>query len=135
MRTRTAVRPRHIDGMPADGSVATERVETTVGRVLLYEIVPREVPFAEVNRTMKKKELGNLIDSVYRRAGNKATVIFADRLKDVGFEFATRAGISISIKDMTIPPQKAQSARAGAEASQRDPEAVQQRRHHRRRAL
>jgi len=86
--------------------VATQRVETTVGRVLLYEIVPSEVPFVEVNRTMKKKELGNLIDTVYRRAGNKATVIFADRLKDVGFEFATRAGISISIKDMTIPPQK-----------------------------
>ena len=101
------------DGRPAqnavpagNGTVATERVETTVGRVLLYEIVPREVPFAEVNRTMKKKELGNLIDTVYRRAGNKATVIFADRLKDVGFDFATRAGISISIKDMTIPPQK-----------------------------
>ena len=87
-------------------AAATERVETTVGRVLLYEIVPPEVPFSEVNKTMKKKELGNLIDLVYRRAGNKATVIFADRLKDVGFEFATRAGISISIKDMTIPPRK-----------------------------
>ena len=74
--------------------------------MLLYEIVPAAVPFSEVNRTMKKKELGNLIDLVYRRAGNKATVIFADRLKDVGFEFATRAGISISIKDMTIPPRK-----------------------------
>jgi DNA-directed RNA polymerase subunit beta' len=86
---------------------AYERVETTVGRVLLYEIVPPEVPFAEINRTLKKKELGNLIDVVYRRSGNKATVIFADRLKDVGFEFATRAGISISIKDMVIPPQKA----------------------------
>ncbi len=90
---------------PAAGAPA-ERIETTVGRVLLFEIVPPEVPFAEVNRTMKKKELGNLIDTVYRRAGNKATVIFADRLKDVGFEFATRAGISISIKDMTIPPRK-----------------------------
>ncbi|HUO06029.1 MAG TPA: DNA-directed RNA polymerase subunit beta' [Candidatus Binataceae bacterium] len=87
---------------------AFERVTTTVGRVLLYEIVPAEVPFAEVNRIMKKKDLGNLIDTVYRRAGNKATVIFADRLKDVGFQFATKAGISISIKDMTIPPQKAQ---------------------------
>ena len=85
-----------------------ERVETTVGRVLLYEIVPPEIPFAEVNKIMKKKELGNLIDLVYRRAGNKATVIFADRLKDLGFEFATQAGISISIKDMMIPPQKAQ---------------------------
>src|ERR1700723_385930 len=84
-----------------------ERVTTTVGRVLLYEIVPAEIPFTELNKTMKKKELGNLIDIVYRRAGDKATVIFADRLKDIGFEFATKAGISISIKDMTIPPQKA----------------------------
>ncbi len=99
-------RPARRNAAATNGPVATQRVETTVGRVLLYEIVPNEVPFAEVNRTMKKKELGNLIDTVYRRAGNKATVIFADRLKDMGFEFATRAGISISIKDMTIPPQK-----------------------------
>ena len=76
--------------------------------MLLYEIVPPVVPFAEVNKTMKKKELGNLIDLTYRRAGNKSTVIFADRLKDVGFDFATRAGISISIKDMTIPAKKAE---------------------------
>jgi DNA-directed RNA polymerase subunit beta' len=103
------VRPSQmVDGQSGNGNVAVERVETTVGRVLLYEIVPSEVPFSEVNRTMKKKELGNLIDTVYRRAGNKATVIFADRLKDVGFDFATRAGISISIRDMTIPPQKPQ---------------------------
>jgi DNA-directed RNA polymerase subunit beta' len=92
----------------AAAAVPIERIETTVGRVLMYEVVPPMVAFADVNRTMKKKELGNLIDLVYRRAGNKATVIFADRLKDIGFEFATRAGISISIKDMTIPPQKAQ---------------------------
>jgi DNA-directed RNA polymerase subunit beta' len=85
-----------------------KRVETTVGRVLLFEVVPPEIPFSEVNRTMKKKELGNLIDLVYRKCGNKATVIFADRMKDTGFQFATRAGISISIKDMKIPPQKAQ---------------------------
>jgi len=90
-----------------NGRPTFERVETTVGRVLLYEIVPTEVPFSEVNRAMKKKELGNLIDLVYRKCGNKATVIFADRMKDMGFEFATRAGISISIKDMKIPQQKA----------------------------
>src|SRR6266851_7312496 len=101
------VRPSQMfDGQAGNGNVATESVETTVGRVLLYEIVPPQVPFSEVNRTMKKKELGNLIDTVYRRAGNKATVIFADRLKDMGFEFATRAGISISIRDMTIPAEK-----------------------------
>jgi DNA-directed RNA polymerase subunit beta' len=100
-------RPLHaLPRNTGDGQAKIERVETTVGRVLLYEIVPRVVAFEEVNRTMKKRELGNLIDLVYRRAGNKATVIFADRLKDIGFEYATRAGISISIKDMVIPPQK-----------------------------
>jgi DNA-directed RNA polymerase subunit beta' len=81
-------------------------VETTVGRVLLYEIVPRELRFAEVNKVMKKKELGHLVDLSYRLAGNKATVIFADKLKDLGFEFATKAGISIAIKDMVITPKK-----------------------------
>jgi len=83
-----------------------ERVDSTVGRVLLYEIVPAEIPFAEVNKLMKKKELGGLIDLAYRHAGNKATVIFADRLKDLGYEMATRAGISIGIKDMVIPEAK-----------------------------
>ena len=81
-------------------------VETTVGRVLLYEIVPREIPFSEVNKVMKKKELGNLVDLAYRLSGNKATVIFADKLKDLGFEFATKAGISIAIKDMVITSKK-----------------------------
>src|SRR5437016_6162243 len=81
-------------------------VDSTVGRVLLYEIVPHEIPFAEVNKVMKKKELGWLIDLAYRRAGNKATVIFADRLKDLGYEQATLAGISIGIKDMVIPSPK-----------------------------
>ena len=54
--------------------------------------MPEEIPFAEVNRVMKKKELGRLVDLAYRLAGNKATVIFADKLKDLGFEYATRAG-------------------------------------------
>src|SRR5438477_134537 len=83
-----------------------ELVDSTTGRVLLYEIVPSEIPFAEVNKVMKKKELGTLIDLSYRHAGNKATVIFADRLKDLGYEQATQAGISIGIKDMVIPPSK-----------------------------
>ena len=83
-----------------------ERIETTVGRILLYEVVPPEIPFQEVNRVMKKKELANLIELSYRLAGNKATVIFADKLKDIGFHYATRAGISIAIKDMAIPAGK-----------------------------
>jgi DNA-directed RNA polymerase subunit beta' len=94
--------------VPHEAGGTGQLVDTTVGRVLLYEIVPREIPFAEVNKVMKKKELGTLIDLAYRRAGNKATVIFADRLKDLGYEQATKAGISICIKDMVIPAAKQQ---------------------------
>ncbi|MBI2087605.1 MAG: DNA-directed RNA polymerase subunit beta' [Deltaproteobacteria bacterium] len=83
-----------------------ERVETTVGRVLVGEVVPPGIPFKEINRVLKKKELANLIDICYRLAGNKATVILADKLKDIGFEYATKAGVSIAIKDMVIPSSK-----------------------------
>src|SRR5881628_1939714 len=96
------IRVRVPEALGGDGQL----VPSTVGRVLLYEIVPHEIPFADVNKIMKKKELGTLIDLAYRHAGNKATVIFADRLKDLGYEQATKAGISIGIKDMVIPPSK-----------------------------
>jgi DNA-directed RNA polymerase subunit beta' len=84
------------------------RVETTVGRVLLREILPPEVPFSFVNKVLNKKELNTLIDQCYRFAGNKSTVILADQLKDLGFRYATQAGISICIDDMIIPPRKAE---------------------------
>src|SRR5246500_2218299 len=97
----------HVDlQAPVTVRINGERFDTTVGRVLLYEVVPPVISFKEVNRVMKKKELANLIDLSYRLAGNKATVILADRLKDIGYQNATRAGISISIKDMVIPPSK-----------------------------
>ncbi len=92
--------------VPITVRINKERIETTVGRVLLYEVVPPIIPFKEVNRVMKKKELANLIDISYRLAGNKATVILADRLKDIGYHYATKAGISIAIKDMVIPAGK-----------------------------
>ncbi len=82
-------------------------VETTVGRVLLREILPPEVPFACVNKVLNKKELALLIEQAYRLAGNKKTVILADQLKDWGFRYATKAGISICIDDMVIPTRKA----------------------------
>jgi DNA-directed RNA polymerase subunit beta' len=100
LQARVRVRVPAVAG--GDGQI----VDSTVGRVLLYEICPHEIPFAEVNKVMKKKELGSLIDVAYRHAGNKATVIFADRLKDLGYEQATQAGISIGIKDMVIPASK-----------------------------
>ncbi|MBU1405190.1 MAG: DNA-directed RNA polymerase subunit beta' [Proteobacteria bacterium] len=83
-----------------------ELVETTVGRVLLGELLPDNVPFSHVNQVMGKKQLAKLIDHTYRYAGTKATVILADRLKDMGYEFSTRASISICINDMMIPVTK-----------------------------
>ncbi|MFZ7111920.1 MAG: DNA-directed RNA polymerase subunit beta' [Desulfatiglandales bacterium] len=81
---------------------------TTTGRVLLYEILPKEIPFSMVNKVMTKKELRNLVNESYRREGIKTTVILSDRLKDVGYKFATLSGISISMKDMTIPSRKSE---------------------------
>ncbi len=85
-----------------------ELVDTTVGRVLLYDIVPDEVPFEMVNKVMRKKDLAQLIDKAYRAAGAKKTCIMADRLKDLGYYNATLAGLSISINDMKIPESKAE---------------------------
>ncbi len=83
-----------------------ERVDTTTGRVLLYEIVHDDVPFELVNRVMDKKSLGNLVNEVYRRLGNKATVILSDRLRTLGYDYATRSGLSFCVDDMQIPPSK-----------------------------
>jgi DNA-directed RNA polymerase subunit beta' len=83
-----------------------ELVETTVGRVLLKDILPEEIPFRLINKVMKKSELANLIDYCYRYGGEKKTVLLSDRLKDLGYRYATLAGISISIDDMMIPSNK-----------------------------
>ncbi|PHR23521.1 MAG: DNA-directed RNA polymerase subunit beta' [Desulfotalea sp.] len=83
-----------------------EIVDTTMGRIILGELVPDSVPFSEVNIVLTKKALAKLIDNSYRHAGTKDTVILADRLKDIGYEYATRAGISICINDMKIPLNK-----------------------------
>ncbi|MBI5344597.1 MAG: DNA-directed RNA polymerase subunit beta', partial [Deltaproteobacteria bacterium] len=80
--------------------------DTTVGRVLLMEVIPPSIKFNEINKVMDKKRLADLIDICYRRNGNKETVILADRLKDLGFRYATKAGISICIDDMKIPKKK-----------------------------
>lgn len=83
-----------------------ERIETTVGRVLFYEIVPEKIPFSEINRELNKKVLTNLVDFCYRHAGRKETVSFLDKIKQVGFHYATRSGLSIAIGDMRIPAHK-----------------------------
>jgi DNA-directed RNA polymerase subunit beta' len=79
---------------------------TTVGRVILWEILPEGLPFDLINGTMTKKEIRKLIAHSYRKCGIKSTVIFADQLKNLGYRFATQAGISISIQDMVIPSRK-----------------------------
>ncbi|MCL6620092.1 DNA-directed RNA polymerase subunit beta' [Thermomonas hydrothermalis] len=87
-------------------SKRTSLVDTTVGRALLCEILPEGLPFALVNTELNKKAISRLINSCYRTLGLKDTVVFADKLMYTGFAFATRAGVSIGIDDMTIPPEK-----------------------------
>jgi len=84
-------------------------IETTVGRVLLSEILPAGIPFKNINKPLGKKELGALIDTCYRLCGEKETVLLADRVRSMGYANATRAGISIALKDMVIPQAKATS--------------------------
>ncbi|TRO79180.1 DNA-directed RNA polymerase subunit beta' [Trichloromonas acetexigens] len=81
-------------------------VESTIGRVLLRDIVPDVIPFSSINRVMGKKQVAELIDVAFRLAGNKETVILADRLKETGYRFSTLAGVSICLDDMVIPATK-----------------------------
>ncbi|MDO9100526.1 MAG: DNA-directed RNA polymerase subunit beta', partial [Caldisericota bacterium] len=80
--------------------------QTTVGRVILREILPEGLPFDLINGTMTKKEIRKLVSVGYRTCGIKQTVIFADQLKNLGYKYATQAGISICIQDMVIPSRK-----------------------------
>jgi DNA-directed RNA polymerase subunit beta' len=83
-----------------------KRVETTVGRALLSQILPEGLPFELVNRDLNKKAISQLINACYRRVGLKETVVFADQLMYTGFKYSTRAGVSFGINDMVIPPEK-----------------------------
>ena len=80
--------------------------ETTTGRIILSEILPENLPFSLINKVMTKKALRSLVNESYRAEGIKSTVILSDRLKDIGYKYATSSGISISIGDMIIPSQK-----------------------------
>jgi len=85
---------------------ATSVVQTTAGRALLSEILPRGLPFSFMNKALKKKEISRLINASFRKCGLKETVVFADKLLQSGFKYSTHAGISIAIEDMLVPPQK-----------------------------
>lgn len=82
-------------------------VDTTVGRAILSLILPKGMPFSQVNRIMTKKVVSKVVDGCYRNFGLKETVIFADQLMYTGFNYATKAGASIGIEDMEIPEDKA----------------------------
>ena len=84
----------------------TSIVDTTIGRALLQEILPEGLPFELANTELSKKNISRLINSCYRMLGLKDTVVFADKLMYTGFAYATRAGVSIGIDDMTIPDEK-----------------------------
>jgi len=90
---------------PVEGG-KPELIDTAVGRVILREILPEVIPFDQINRVMTKKQVAELIDASFRLAGNKQTVILADRLKQIGYRYSTLAGISIGLDDMVVPESK-----------------------------
>ncbi|MDP9034339.1 MAG: DNA-directed RNA polymerase subunit beta' [Myxococcota bacterium] len=89
-----------------DGEGKRRIISTTVGRCLIAEVLPEGLPFDLVNKTLDKKALSALIDACYRKHRNKATVLLADRLRTLGFDYATRAGVSICMDHMVIPKAK-----------------------------
>jgi DNA-directed RNA polymerase subunit beta' len=108
LHARVWVRIREVE-IAEDGETREKctRYETTVGRALLSDILPAGLPFELLNRPLKKKEISRLVNAAFRRCGLRETVIFADKLMQAGFSFATRAGISFGVHDMRIPEQKA----------------------------
>jgi DNA-directed RNA polymerase subunit beta' len=103
------VKVRIVEGAVDEDGNQTERrflVDTTVGRALFYEIVPKQLPFELVNRAMTKKAISALLNACYRHVGLKETVIFADQLMYLGFEYSTRSGCSIGVNDFEIPDAK-----------------------------
>jgi len=94
------------DKVTGEFTSSVSMVETTVGRALLSEILPKGLPFSNLNKALKKKEISKLINTSFRKCGLKETVVFADKLLQNGFRLATRAGISIGIDDMLVPPEK-----------------------------
>ncbi len=94
------------DKATGEFSQVTSMVETTAGRALLSEILPKGLPFSNLNKALKKKEISKLINVSFRKCGLKETVVFADKLLQNGFRLATRAGISICIDDMLVPSEK-----------------------------
>ncbi|AYH45551.1 DNA-directed RNA polymerase subunit beta' [Azoarcus sp. DN11] len=107
LHARVSVRLKEIE-VGADGERREKitRYNTTAGRAMLSEILPPGLPFSVIDKPLKKKEISRLINASFRRCGLKETVVFADKLMQFGFRLATRAGISIAVKDMLVPNLK-----------------------------
>jgi DNA-directed RNA polymerase subunit beta' len=95
------------------GEPITLIVESTPGRIIMSDLLPRNknVPFSAMNTVLTKKEITNLIDTIYRHCGQKETVIFCDRMMKLGFRYACIAGISFGKDDLIIPEEKANARR------------------------
>ena len=107
LHAKIQVRLKEVDTAPGGEPVEKiVRVETTVGRALLSEILPAGLPFATINKPLKKKEISKIINASFRRCGLRETVIFADKLMQAGYALATRGGISFAADDMLIPAEK-----------------------------
>jgi len=85
---------------------STKIVDTTAGRALISEILPKNIPFLFIDQDLNKKAISKLFDVSYRVAGLKETVLFADKIKNMGFKYSTIAGVSIGVDDMVIPKEK-----------------------------
>ncbi|TXG95992.1 MAG: DNA-directed RNA polymerase subunit beta' [Nevskiaceae bacterium] len=103
LQAKIKVRLRDYD---AAGNEVFKLVETTTGRALLSEILPPGIQFSTINKTLTKKEISRVINHVYRKAGTKETVVFADQLMYTGFRMSTKAGISFCLDDIIVPDEK-----------------------------
>jgi DNA-directed RNA polymerase subunit beta' len=113
LHARITVRLKEADlGPNGERIEKIGRYETTAGRAILSEILPAGLPFSVIDKPLKKKEISKLINASFRRCGLRATVIFADQLMQFGYRLATRAGLSIAVKDMLVPTAKHELIRA-----------------------
>jgi DNA-directed RNA polymerase subunit beta' len=89
-----------------NSTIETKMVDTTIGRAMLWQIVPKGLPYSIVNQKLGKKQISNLLNEAYRKLGLKDTVIFADQIMYTGFAYAALSGVSVGIDDMVVPPAK-----------------------------
>ncbi|UYI46972.1 DNA-directed RNA polymerase subunit beta' [Vibrio parahaemolyticus] len=89
-----------------NSTTSTGMVDTTIGRAMLWQIVPAGLPYSIVNQKLGKKQISNLLNEAYRKLGLKDTVIFADQIMYAGFAYAALSGVSVGIDDMVVPPAK-----------------------------